>query len=296
MNIDLELYRIFCVVAKYENISKATKELYISQPAITQRINNLEKQLNIKLFYRKPDGMKLTREGKQLYDYVKDSIEIMNNVENKFDNYLKKNKSNSIKIKSTNFVENLCLCNAIITFSKKYPEIGINLATGTEEEAIEDVINEQIDIIAIKDAYNNSELQKIATQKLTPCLYTSTEYLNKQNQEVDIYNKCQNYTFILPKKDSLERVEFDKFCKKYHLTIGQKYETESIDIRNYFVLNGFGIAVGFKEYITEELKKKVFVELQLKEELPICHINWVVKKNKRIEENIEKFIEIVKTI
>ena len=88
MNIDLELYRIFYTVAKYENISKATEELYISQPAITQRINNLEKQLNIQLFYRKPSGMKLTKEGKQLFSYVKDSIETMNNVENKFDNYL----------------------------------------------------------------------------------------------------------------------------------------------------------------------------------------------------------------
>lgn len=102
MNIDLELYRIFYTVAKYKNISKATEELFISQPAITQRINNLEKQLNIKLFYRRPDGMQLTMEGKELYNYVKDSIETMNNVENKFNGYLQKNRNNNIKIKTTN--------------------------------------------------------------------------------------------------------------------------------------------------------------------------------------------------
>ena len=93
LNIDLELYRIFYTVAKYKNISKATEELYISQPAITQRINNLERQLNIKLFYRKPDGMQLTLEGRELYNYVKNSIEVMNNVENKFNRYLQKNRS-----------------------------------------------------------------------------------------------------------------------------------------------------------------------------------------------------------
>lgn len=150
MNIDLELYRIFYTVAKYKNISKATEELYISQPAITQRINNLEKQLNIKLFYRRPDGMQLTLEGKELYNYIKDSIEIMNNVENKFNRYLQKNRNNNIKIKTTNQIDNLILCNTIVEFSKKYPKIGIDLDIGTEKEAVNEILNGQVDIITIK--------------------------------------------------------------------------------------------------------------------------------------------------
>ena len=95
-NIDLELYRIFYTVAKYESISKATGELYISQPAITQRINNLEKQLNIQLFYRRPGNIKLTDEGKILYGYVKNGIENMNEVETKFNNYIEQQTNNNV--------------------------------------------------------------------------------------------------------------------------------------------------------------------------------------------------------
>ena len=296
MNIDLELYRIFYTVAKYKNISKATEELYISQPAITQRINNLEKQLNIKLFYRRPDGMQLTIEGKELYSYVKDSIEVMNNVENKFNGYLQKNRNNNIKIKTTNQIDNLILCNTIVEFSKKYPKIGIDLDIGTEKEAINEILNGQVDIITIRDIRKNKNknLQIVATKNLTPCLYTSKKYLEKNNGKIDLFNKSEQYNFILPKQDSVERKEFEKFCKKHHLNIQYKYETESINIRKYFVLNGLGIAVGFKEYIQEELKKNIFIEIPLEDSLPECNINWITLNNERKKDEILKLIEIIK--
>ena len=298
MNIDLELYRIFYTVAKYKNISKATEELFISQPAITQRINNLEKQLNIKLFYRRPDGMQLTMEGKELYNYVKDSIETMNNVENKFNGYLQKNRNNNIKIKTTNQIDNLILCNTIVEFSKKYPKIGIELDIGTEKDAINEILNGQVDIITIRDIkkIKNKNLQIIATKNLTPCVYTSKKYIEKHNGKIDLLNKSEQYNFILPKQDTLERKEFDKLCRKHHLNIQYKYETQSINIRKYFVLNGLGIAVGFKEYIQEELKKKIFVEIPLEEKLSQCSINWVILNNERKKNEILKLMEIVKVI
>ena len=65
--IDFELYRIFVAVAKEENITKASEQLSISQPAITKQIKNLENQLSVKLFERKSKGVSLTQEG----EYIK---------------------------------------------------------------------------------------------------------------------------------------------------------------------------------------------------------------------------------
>jgi len=297
VNIDLELYRIFYIVAKYESISKAMKELYISQPAITQRINNLEKQLNIKLFYRKPGGLRLTNEGKELYNYVKDSIETMNSVENKMNHYIKRNSERCINIKSTNLIDNSFLCDTLIKFSQENPKFSINLEIGTEEEAIEELLNGQVDIITMtnKQKMQSKALEIVATKTLNPCLYTSRKYIEKQRTQINIYKKANQYDFILPKKESLERIEFDKFCNKYHLKIQSKYETENSNIRNYFVLNGLGISLGFREYIQEELEKKIFIEIPLKEKLSQCNINWVTIKNQTKEE-VAKLIEIAKVV
>lgn len=50
--VDLELYKIFVIVAKEQNLTRASEKLNISQPAVTKHIKNLEQQLNTKLFER----------------------------------------------------------------------------------------------------------------------------------------------------------------------------------------------------------------------------------------------------
>ena len=70
MNMDLELYRVFCEVVKYKNISKTAQKMYVSQSAITQSIQKLENFLGGKVFYRKKNGVELTEEGRNLYEYI----------------------------------------------------------------------------------------------------------------------------------------------------------------------------------------------------------------------------------
>jgi DNA-binding transcriptional LysR family regulator len=84
MNIDFELYRIFYVVAKNGNITKAADELNISQPAISKSIRNLEEQLGGQLFVRTKRGVVLTEEGKEFYKYISKAIEYISSAENKF--------------------------------------------------------------------------------------------------------------------------------------------------------------------------------------------------------------------
>ena len=72
MGTDLELYRVFCEVVKYKNITKTAESMYMSQSAITQSIQKLEKMLGGKVFYRNKNGVELTEEGKNLYEYIKD--------------------------------------------------------------------------------------------------------------------------------------------------------------------------------------------------------------------------------
>lgn len=83
--INLELYRIFKIVADEENLSKASNILHISQPAVTKHIKNLENELNTKLFKRSKYGMILTDDGKKLYLQIKDSINTLTKADFLFD-------------------------------------------------------------------------------------------------------------------------------------------------------------------------------------------------------------------
>ena len=81
---NLELYRIFKIVAEEENLSKASEVLFISQPAVTKHIHNLENELNVKLFTRTNHGMILTQEGEKLYSQIKDHVNVLTSVKDNF--------------------------------------------------------------------------------------------------------------------------------------------------------------------------------------------------------------------
>ena len=70
MKVNLDLYRVFCTTAQLKNISKASELLYLSQPAVSRAIQQLEKQLGCVLFFRERNGVTLTPEGQRLYDDI----------------------------------------------------------------------------------------------------------------------------------------------------------------------------------------------------------------------------------
>lgn len=80
--MNLELYRVFYTVVRCGSLTKAADELYISQPAVSQAIRQLEAQLGTQLFTRVHKGMQLTKQGGELiYNDVKKALGILENVE-----------------------------------------------------------------------------------------------------------------------------------------------------------------------------------------------------------------------
>ena len=74
MNVNFELYRVFYIVATIGNITKASKKLMISQPAVTKQIKTLEEQLGGELFIRTKRGVILTENGREIYNYIKQGM------------------------------------------------------------------------------------------------------------------------------------------------------------------------------------------------------------------------------
>ena len=77
MPADLDLYSIFCTVARCGSLSHAARELYVSQPAISQSMHRLEYMLGCTLFTRTSRGITLTSEGRMLYSYADKAISLI---------------------------------------------------------------------------------------------------------------------------------------------------------------------------------------------------------------------------
>lgn len=74
-NINLNTLKYFYEIAKVKNITKASENLNVSQPALTKALKQLESDMNTKLFVRSKKGVSLTEAGEILYEYTKSSFQ-----------------------------------------------------------------------------------------------------------------------------------------------------------------------------------------------------------------------------
>ena len=141
MNISYDWYKIFYEVAKTKNITDASKNLYVSQPAVSQIIKQLEEKLKVELFIRTQKGVGLTKEGEILYNYISAAIEQINL------------DSGEIRIGSSDMCLKYYLLPYLEEFQGKYPKIKINITNCPTPETIKLLEEDKIDFGLISQPF-----------------------------------------------------------------------------------------------------------------------------------------------
>lgn len=275
MNIDLELYRVFFVVAKHKHMTKASEELHISQPAISQSIKKLEEQLGGTLFLRSNKGMELTEEGKMFYEYVKGALELINNAENEFTSFKNLDKG-EIKIGCSTTLTKLVLLDALKRFHPNYPNININITNDLTSNLINDLKLGKLDFVIFNESTikeSNLNLQKIKELK-QGFVYNPLFY----KDEVKSFEDLNNYPLILQKEESNSRKLLDYIALNNNVKLIPKMEVVSQELITEFTNIGLGIG-----FVIIDLAKRNFNDLEeLKLNKKIPNINVYLATNKYI--------------
>lgn len=275
MNIDLELYRVFFVVAKHKHMTKASEELHISQPAISQSIKKLEEQLGGTLFLRSNKGMELTEEGKMFYEYVKGALELINNAENEFTSFKNLDKG-EIKIGCSTTLTKLVLLDALKRFHPNYPNININITNDLTSNLINDLKLGKLDFVIFNESTikeSNLNLQKIKELK-QGFVYNPLFY----KDEVKSFEDLNDYPLILQKEESNSRKLLDYIALNNNVKLIPKMEVVSQELITEFTNIGLGIG-----FVIIDLAKRNFNDLEeLKINKKIPNINVYLATNKSI--------------
>ena len=294
MNIDFELYRIFYVVANNGNITKASEELNISQPAISKSIRSLEDQLGGQLFVRTKRGVILTDEGKEFYNYIRQAIEYINNAENKFTDLLNL-ETGCIKIGISTTLTKEFLLPYLEEFHQLYPKIDIQIITNVAHELIPKLKNGLIDIVILNLNNNNygSDIELTNLRTVHDSFVVNNKYSELLNREVSL-KELNNYPLVLQVKNSNTRDFLDNFARDNGVVLKPNIELASYSLVVEFAKIGFGIGYATKEYIKDAIKNKELYEIKLKEKIPARYIGMAISKNHLPNFSTKKLIEIIK--
>ena len=294
MNIDFELYRIFYVVANHCNITKASEELSISQPAISKSIKNLEEQLGGQLFVRTKRGVVLTEEGKEFYNYIKQAIEYINNAENKFTDLINL-ETGCIKIGISTTLTKEFLLPYLEEFHSLYPKIDIQIITNLTSDLMPKLRKGLIDIVILNlnDKNYGNDIDIIKCRKINDCFVVNNKYKDLTLKEVSI-KELNNYPLILQAKGSNTREFLDNIARENGVVLKPNIELASYSLVVEFSKIGLGIGYATKEYIKEAIKNKELYELELKEKIPSRYIGIALSKNHVPNFSTKRLIEIIK--
>lgn len=289
MNIDYELYRIFYIVAKNGNITRSSKELLISEPAVSKSIKNLEGYLGAPLFTRTKKGVNLTTEGITLYEYISKGIEYFKSGEAKF-NELINLESGTIRIGINTTLTKEFLMPYLETFHKLYPNINIEIRTNLTSE-LKSMLKEgliDMHILNLTNEETKNDFNIIKCKTITDCFVS-----NKPIKEKISIKELNNYPLILQDKNSNTRKFLDDFANKYEITLKPKIEIGSYYLVSEFSRIGLGIGYVTKNYIKNNLDNKELFIVPIKEKIPSREIGILLNKNTTPNFSTKELIKII---
>lgn len=247
MNVNLELYRIFYIVANCRSITEASKKLYISQPAVTKNIQNLEKELKGTLFERSKKGIKLTEKGKKFYNFIRPAVEQILNADREFSNIAKIDVG-EIKIGTSNTILKYFLINHLKTYSLEFPDINISIEESYIPNLINMVKNGVVDIAIIHAEDNDSKLEGLRIyhlQKLHYCLIGNRKFRNYLNHRIT-FEDIKDEKLILNTINPIQTLFLEK---EQNIDHRPYINLASHSLVYEFVKEGFGIGLAIREFI-----------------------------------------------
>ncbi len=292
--VNLELYKVFYTVAKCGSLTKAAEELYISQPAVSQAIKQLENQLGGQLFNRTHKGMELSETGgKQIFSTVEKALKLFEEAENKYAE-LKDTATGVVRICASDTVSTHILLPIIKKYHEKYPDVNLVLQNGTSGEIIDLLKNNKGDVGFVNLPTDDSDINLSNTvMQLHDTFVASKDFKELGEGEIEL-SRLQDYPLLMLELSTATRQAIVSFAHSQGIHLHPEIELASLELMTELAKTGIGIACIPREFVKKELDEdKSLIEIKTTPRLPSRAIGLALPKNEGMTFAVKEFIKLV---
>lgn len=289
----LDLYKVFCQVGRSASFSEAARELYMTQPAVSQAIMQLERELDIRLFNRTPKGVSLTPEGSLLFDYATSAINLLHVGEEKILEF-KNLTAGELKIGVGDTISRYFLLPYLEHFHNRYPNIKFKIENGTTLELCALLKSGEVDIVVCNFPLDDPALE------MRPCFpiqdtFVYGEKFKKILAKPLSFGELVKLPLIFLESKSNSRKYVEGYLSSRGIQISPEFELGSHDLLLEFAKINLGIACVTKEFSGEYLNNGLLSEVQLLEEIPKRSVGICYLKSVPLSLAATRFVEIVES-
>jgi transcriptional regulatory protein len=295
MNQNLSSYRIFYTVANTGNISKAAKELYISQPAISKSIQKLEESVGCKLFSRSSRGVVLTDEGKLLYEHVSEAFDTLTMGEEKLKRSIELGVGH-LKIGVSSTLCKYLLLPYLKEFIRQNPHISISISCQSTNDTLKLLEDNKIDIGLIGKPENLKNIHFDFLEEIEDIFVAAKDYLrNLKARGIQKDHILQSSTLMLLDKNNMTRQYIDDYLQENQIIIKDSIDISDMDLLIDFARIGVGVACVIKNFVREDLENGTLMEIPLGFPIHKREVGFAYKTTTKPSKSLAEFIHFYKT-
>lgn len=292
--MDIHQLRVFASVFRNKSFSKASEELYLTQPTISDHIKTLEEELNCKLFDRLGRTIIPTKEAEVLYSHAMEIIEKANNIKDIIGQF-KKEIAGDLIIGASTIPGTYLMPLAIASFKKQHPSVSFQVIISDSKVIIEKVSRHELLMGIVGAKLSNGQLNFIPFLEDELIVVSSPSLIKKDKATLD---ELTQIPMIFREEGSGTRRETERILE------GNGIALDSIKISGVFgstdavkqaVKGGMGISILSKLSVADELKFKALKEIKVKDIQMKRKFYIVTHKKRTLPAVYNIFLEYLKT-
>jgi len=275
-NISTESYKIFYYVAREGSISKAAEKLYITQPAVSRTIQQLEGKLGSMLFFRTSKGVKLTNEGQILFNFVEQAFNYLSLGE-KMISQMKTLDSGSISIGVGDSICKLYLLPYLKRYHTEHPNIDIHIFNEKSFQIIDMLKRGVIDVGIVNLPIEDEQLRITRVMDIHDCFAVGDKYRSLAEKPLPL-KELEHYPLMLIEKGSNSRRYVEEFLLSHGVNVQPDFELGNFELLAQFAIINLGVACIVREFFPVEIESGMLHVVPLEEEVPARGIGLITLK------------------
>jgi DNA-binding transcriptional LysR family regulator len=292
--MDIHQLKVFTSVFKNKSFSKASDELYLTQPTVSEHVKSLEEELNCRLFDRLGRTIIPTKEAEALYSHAMEIIEKANNIKD-FIVHLKKEVTGELVIGASTIPGTYLMPSIMAKFRKMYPSISFQILISDSRGIVEKISRHEllIGIVGAKLANSHITYMPFLEDEL---IVVSSPVLIKNRQLT--LKELMKLPMVLREEGSGTRRETEKILQDKGVSL------EDIKIAGIFgstdavkqaVKAGLGVSILSRLSVKDELKYGIFKEIKLSDIQMKRKFYIVTHKKRTLPVAYNLFLEYLKS-
>ena len=277
--------RVFYEVCKHMNMTKASKELFVSQPAISKTIHDIEQDYGVKLFERWNKQLYLTPEGATLYEYSKQAVNLLDAIDKSMQ---ARNGKDIIRVGASITIGTSILGEIAADFCAEHPSVKIEALVDSTPVIEQALLQGQIDLSFVEGRLASPGI-KSETVGCTDIVLVVGRTHELYGQEGITLEDLSGRDFIVREKGSRTREKFSMEMERNNIRWNPAWECHNTQTIKNAVDAGLGIGVLSKLSVRKRLESGRFRALNVFDKPLELYIRMAYAENKYFSQNLTAF-------